>query len=85
MSVYKINKGFITQKIGEKITIFDGEESQLITFNESATYIFERIKRKIEDKKMIELLQKRYNITSKQAETDFQELILRLKKLKIIK
>ena len=41
---YKINKGFIVQKVGNKQTIFDGEESALYTFNKTGSLIFEKIK-----------------------------------------
>lgn len=81
---YKINKGFITQKIDGKITIFDGEKSQLITFNETASYIFERIKRGIKDTEIIKLMLKKYKLEAGVAKKDFKDLINQLKRLKII-
>ena len=38
MTKFKINKGFITQKMDDKTVIFDGEESMLYSFNETAVY-----------------------------------------------
>ena len=42
--VYKINQGFVTQKINNKTTIFSGEDSVLYTLNETAALIFSGIK-----------------------------------------
>ena len=81
---YKINKGFITQKIDGKITIFDGEKSQLITFNETATFIFERIKRKVDTEKIIDLIVKKYKVKPEKIKKDFVKLISELKSLKIV-
>ena len=39
MTNYRINKGFIVQKLGKKTVIFDGEKSELITFK-SETFTF---------------------------------------------
>jgi hypothetical protein len=41
---YRINKGFIIQKLDDKSTIFDGEKSILYTFNKTGSLIFEKIK-----------------------------------------
>lgn len=85
MSKYKINKGFIVQKMGDKTVIFDGEESVLYTFNESSSFIFRKLKTGIGNNKIIDLMVKRYNIPLDRAKKDFQDLIADLLKEKIIK
>ncbi|HEY5601376.1 MAG TPA: PqqD family protein [Patescibacteria group bacterium] len=84
MAIHKIKKGFITQKIDGKVTIFDGENSQLLTFNETASFIFDRIKKGLDKLKIVELIQKRYKIPKKTALKDFDQLISELHRLKII-
>lgn len=81
---WKISKGFISQKIGKKLTIFDGEESALYTFNETASLIFGKLKKGFEKDKIIGLLIKKYKINKKKAEKDVNEFLNELKKNKII-
>lgn len=84
MSKFKINKGFIEQKLGDKIVIFDGEESFLYTFNEAASFIFQKLKLGWDNKKIIDGLVKKYQIKEKRAERDVNELVSELAKKKII-
>ena len=81
---YKINKGFIVQKLDDKMVIFDGEESVLYTFNETASFIFKKLKKGEEKEKIIEMVEKKYDIKKERAEKDFNELTADLKKKKII-
>ncbi len=81
---YKINKGFIIQKLNDKTVIFDGEESVLYTFNETASYIFQKLKKGWEEKKIIDALTKKYKVKEDKATKDFKELFGDLKKKKII-
>lgn len=81
---YKLNKGFITQKLDEKTVIFDGSSSILYTFNKTASYIFEKIKKGWETEKIIDQIVKSYPVKREQAEKDFMELVSDLKKKKII-
>lgn len=81
---YKINKGFIVQKLDDKTVIFDGEESVLYTFNESASYIFKKIKSGLPKNQVIGYLVKRYGIKEKRAEIDFNDLLKDLLAKKII-
>lgn len=81
---YKINKGFIVQKLDDKMVIFDGEESVLYTFNNTASFIFKKIKKGEEKEKIIEMIEKKYDVKKEKAEKDFNELIDDLKKKKII-
>jgi len=81
---YKINKGLITQKLDDKIVIFDGEESVLYTFNETASEIFRLLKKNLEEKEIIGKIAKKYEIKKERVEKDFTELISDLKKKKII-
>lgn len=84
MGQYKINKGFVIEKIEKKITIFDPEESVLYTFNETASFIFQKIKSGLDKNEIIKKIIKRYQISREKAEKDFEELISDLKKKKII-
>lgn len=81
---YKINKGFIVQKVGDKSTIFDGEESALYTFNKTASVIFGKIKAGWEKEKIVDYVAKIYSVKKEVAEKDFDELIKELIKSKII-
>lgn len=83
MDKYTLSKGFITQKIGGKTTIFSGEDSVLYTLNESAAYIFQGLKLGWKNKKIIEGLVKRYEITKKRARKDIEDLIRDLLRRKI--
>jgi len=82
---YKINKGFIVQKVGDKSTIFDGEESALYTFNRMGSIIFDKIKQGWDKERIVSYLAKRYSITKQTAEDDFDEFTKELIKSKIIK
>ncbi len=84
MSKIVLKKGFVTQKVGQKITIFDGEKSVLYTFNPVATFIFERIKKGMDGEKIIAQVTKKYEITEEKARKDFEEFIKSLKEKKII-
>lgn len=81
---YKINKGFIVQKLDGKITIFDGEESALYTLNETASFIFEKLKKNWDTTQIVESLVKIYKIKEKKAKTDVKDLLTELKRRKII-
>lgn len=83
MIKYKINKGFIVQKMGKKTTIFDSEESALYTFNETASYIFQKLKLGWEKKKIIEGLVKKYQGKKERVEKDFDGIFVELMKKKI--
>lgn len=85
MPKYKINKGFIVQKLDNKTVIFDGEESVLYTFNETASFIFKKLKKGLNDKEIITTVVKKYNSKEEKVKKDYQELITDLLKKKIIK
>ena len=81
---YKINKGFIIQKLDDKTIIFDGEESVLYTFNETASFIFQKLKKGWEEEKIVSDLVKKYQVKEKRARKDLKDLIGELLKKKII-
>ena len=82
---FKINKGFIVQKVGDKSTIFDGEESALYTFNRTGSVIFDKLKLDWDKEKIVNYLAKLYLIAKQAAENDFDEFTDELIKSKIIK
>lgn len=84
MPKYKINKGFIVQKLGAKTVIFDGEESVLYTFNETASFIFQKLKLGWDKEKIIGGLVKKYQIKKEKAMKDVNQLINELRKKKVI-
>ncbi len=82
---FRINKGFIVQKVGNKSTIFDGEESALYTFNKTGSLIFEKIKLGWDKEKIVVFISKTYLIKRETAEKDLDEFTNGLIKSKIIK
>ncbi len=81
---YKLNQGFITQKIANKTTIFAGEESVLHTLNETGAYIFQGLKLHWDKKKIINGLVEKFGATPKEAEEDLEDFVELLLKKKII-
>lgn len=81
---YVLNKGFITQRIENKTTIFSGENSMLFTLNETAAYIFNGIKLNWEYEKIVNGLVEKYKASRKQVEKDILILIEELEAKKII-
>ena len=81
---YKINQGFITQKIEDKTTIFSGEDSVLHTLNDTAAYIFQGLKLGWDNTKIINGLLKKFGATNTEAERDLEEFANLLLKKKII-
>ncbi len=81
---YKVNRNLILQKLDNKLVGFDVERSFLYTFNETAEYVFKKIKLGWEENKIASLLAKRYNITGKDALKDIKILLKDLKKNKIL-
>lgn len=84
MVKYKINKGFISQNIGSKITIFDPELSFLYTFNETAAFIFRKLKMGAPIEAIVKDLMKKYKIGKAKAEKDTKNLLRDLLEKKII-
>lgn len=81
---YLINKGFVTQKIGKKITIFSGEESLLLTLNETAGFVFESLKKGLDKEKIVEKLADKYQIPRRDAAADVDNFLKELLTNKII-
>lgn len=82
---YKIQKGLIFEKIGKDTVIFDAEKSVLYTLNETASEIFNLLKKGLKEEKIIEKMIKKYQVKKEKAEKDLKELIEDLKKKEIIK
>ncbi|OGK62910.1 hypothetical protein A2334_06010 [Candidatus Roizmanbacteria bacterium RIFOXYB2_FULL_38_10] len=81
---YKIEKGLIAQRTTKRMTVFDSKNLTFFTFNETALYIFNCLKRGFDDKELVKRMMKRYQIDKIQAEKDLEEFIQLLKKEKIV-
>ncbi len=84
MAKYKLKKGFITQRFGDKITIFEGEKSLLYILNETASYIFSKLKSGWSNSKIIVSMVRKYKIGAETAKKDVGEFISDLKKKRIL-
>lgn len=81
---FQLKQGFIVQKNGNKISIFDPEKSILHSFNETGSYIFEQVKKGLEEEKIVKNIVKKFKISETEAKNDFEEFIKDLKRKKII-
>jgi 6-pyruvoyl-tetrahydropterin synthase len=80
----KFQKGLIIQKLDNQTVIFDADESVLYTLNETASVIFDKLKKKWDKEKIINFMLKKYEVKKERLEKDFEELVENLKKKKII-
>lgn len=72
--MYKLNSGFLTQKIGKKTTIFSGEKSILFTLNETAAYIFNGLKLGWSEEKIIDRMIEKFDVSKPEIAQDMKEL-----------
>lgn len=77
-------QGLIEQKIDNKITIFIPEVSELITFNETGSFIFSKLKKKLKEGEIIKKLIEKYEVDQITAENDFRVFIDQLYKKKLL-
>ena len=81
---YTVNKAYIIQKLDGKIVIFDGEKSILFTLNDTASFMFQKIKLGWDKGKIIEAVVKGYSIDRESVTKDLDKVISDLVKQKII-
>jgi hypothetical protein len=81
---YRITKNLILQKLDNKLIGFDVEKSYLYTFNETAEFIFKKIKAGWDEKKILSALAKKYRVDASILKKDMQELIKNMVKNKIL-
>lgn len=81
---YKINTGFIIDKVGKDKVVYDGERSILHTFNETAFYIFRWIKKGYDEEQIVNKLITDYHVDHETAQEDIENLINDLLKKRII-
>jgi len=81
---YKINKSLILQKMDKNLVGFDVDRSFLYTFNETAEFIFKKIKIGWEEEKIVLALVKIYNVALPTLKKDVKSLIKDMVKNKII-
>lgn len=70
--------------MGDKTTIFAGEESVLYTLNDTAAYIFNGLKLGWDNDRIIKGLVTKYDITPLEAEEDVEQFTKNLIANKII-
>lgn len=82
---YKIRNNLIIGRNNGKIDIFIPEKSIVFSLNETASFIFEKIKKGIDNKIIIKSLTKKYCIEDEQALIDLKSILQIFKKKKLIK
>lgn len=81
---YKVNKNCIFQKLDNSLVGFDIDNSILYSFNETAEFIFKKLKKGIDEKEIAVLLAQKYEVDPKTALKDITRLLKDLKKNKIL-
>ncbi len=81
---YKVSKSLILQKLDGKLVGFDVDKSSLYTFNETAEFIFRKIKAKWEEDKIVAALAKKYDVSLLTLKKDVKGTIREMVKNKII-
>ena len=81
---YKINKNFIFQKIDKNMIGIDIDQSYLYTFNETAEFIFKKIKMGWGEEKITSTLVNIYKVDASVLKRDVQSIIKDLFKNRIL-
>lgn len=71
----KLTKGFIAQKIGADITLISGEQNKIYTLNETASFIYQGIKKGMNPEDIAKNLSKEYQIEVTKATKDVDKVV----------
>lgn len=78
MKKIKLVKGQITQRKGNSIIIFDAEKSLLYTFNSTATFMFDRLKKGVTYDELLHNIIAEFSVDEKKAKDDLDKFIQEL-------
>lgn len=77
----KVKRGCLIQKVNpDKFVVFDYKKSVIHTLNQTAYYIFSKIKAGWDREKTVQFLMKRYDVLEKRARADYDALVKELVK-----
>ena len=82
--MYKVTKNIILQQIDGSLMGFNPEKSFLYNFNETATFIFKKIKSGWKEDRIVGAITKKYEVPLLTAKKDVKTIIKELVKNKII-
>lgn len=80
----KQNPKAIYTKLEDKIVILEAEKGRVLTLNQTASFIWEKSKRAIEVKKLVDKLCQEFEVERKIADKDTQELVKKLLKRSLL-
>lgn len=75
MVAYKINKGIISQRTKKGLSLFDPEKSTICHLNDSAAFIFKKLRQGWSEDKIVTSLTDTYKITEGKAKQDVEDFI----------
>lgn len=84
MKKITINKSIIFQKIDDKLVGFDIDKSALYTLNETAEFIYKKLKLGTEEIAISKQLAKKYDVEEKTALKDVIAIVKDLKKNRVL-
>ncbi len=84
MKPYKIKKGLINKKTKNKTTIFDAENSHLVTLNKTASYIFDLLKQGLKEEMIVKKIKEDFKTGNADVSSDVKQTVDQLIKLGII-
>ena len=85
LTKYKLQKGFVVQRYPKKLVLFDSETSTMYTLNDTAAFVFKKMKEGLKKEEIAKQLYNRYNISEKKAQNDVESTIQKLLTIKIFK
>jgi len=83
-SGYREAKNLILQKLDGKLVGFDVDRSFLYTFNETAEFIFKKIRAQWTEERIVKALGKKYEVSATKLKQDVKQAIKDMVKNKII-
>ncbi len=81
---YRINRSLFTVEEDGILMIFNGGDSKLYTFNESASFILSAIEKKQSKGRVLSSMIKYYGISSERADDSYEKFVKQLERENIL-
>lgn len=82
--MYKINQSIVFQKLDNQLACFDTDESVIYTLNDTAEFVFRKLKSGWKEEEIITAMAKKYEVVLLTLKKDVKILIKDMIKNKII-